>query len=940
MAITRRTFVKSMSAGAAALALEAKLNLLTSGIQNASAATTYSHYVCGMCSGGCKARAKVVDGVVAELQGENASQTSRGRLCVKGLSAIRMYKSPNRVKKPLIRTNPQKGPGVDPGWREASWNEAMALVVDKMKTAIQTHGAKSIVMQMRPSPGDITNRLAVALGTPNDMCHHDTCYTSHDVAWAVTAHAADIAGGWSTYTETTDYTLDDVAGTITRVGGGAIAAHAVVYAVYVGTDGKRYTDFVEFDTDTKSLSQPINRGAKTPAVVSKMTKKSGRNWTHDIARSKYILSFGWDQPGKGKNMMAQDYLYAVNNGAKAVVFDPRLSPTASIADRTGGEWIQIKPGTDLAVMFAMMKVIVGNGIHADDGGNGRWNKSYCGTYSSPAAGVSGFPQFIDHIKTNAFETGAELPVGDGSPADVTAVLAWAEGKSGVAAADIRRIAEEFSTAANWPAYVPGHKRDAGGPNYRNSFEVAHSVILLNTLVGSIDRLGGGIKQRQHSTKDLSWICPAPDIHLSTYERIDHLNRFPIQSKMNKGSQQYIADAILSGDPYPIDVLFVRKYNILSQPDPQKWIEALNQVFVVCCEIQMSEMAQMADVVLPEVVFLEGRGLGKAEYFSLWPQLMVTGGTVPKLYPHTSDATVAGSGPKGWRDILLAAFPKAFGDWVNPETGYAVRESFRLKPGGTYDGTGTFIYDDSRGSSKAYDDEMLKKLGTDIGDGSLASGGWNYIASAANFPEGLYPGPASGESYNLAGGTYPVDPKTFTPSYGTASKPVQMYSQALDAYGYDPLPVWKERRQEKSGSFDLYMVTDHPSPHIHSTTQDADFNNELYDENVLWINPVTAAAKGGIVTGDQVDVEARSTGDLGSGRTIRMKAFVTDRIKPDVICIPHGFGHWSRDFHDYAKKGGNDGEMVPVPPISEILAENTPQPGCRMNDVVVKVTKVV
>ncbi len=933
--------MKGVTAGAALLAMEGRLNLLTSGTESTLADTTHVNYVCKMCSAGCKAQARVVDGVVTEVFGIDASQTARGRVCTKGHSAVRLYKNPRRVTKPLIRTNMSKGPGVDPQWREASWDEAMGVIADRMKTAVADHGGKSIVLAMRPSPGDVTNRLAVSLGTPNDMCHHDTCYTSQDLAWAVTAHGADVAGAWTTYTETTDYTLDDGAGTITRVGGGAIEAGGYAYVMYVGTDGNRYTDFVEFDTDTQDLSAPIDRGAKTPEVRSKPTKKSGRNWTHDIARSKYIVGFGWDMPGKAKNMMAQDFLYAINDGgAKAVLFDPRLSSTAAAAKNAGGEWIKVKPGSDLAIAFAMMKVIIGNGIHTIDGGNGRWNRTYCGTYAAPADGVSGFPELIDHIKTNAFagEDGS-IPggLGDGSPADIDAVCAWAETKSGVLAADIKRIAEEFSTESNWPAYVPSHKRDAAGPNYRNSFELAHSLVILNGLVGSLDRLGGSVKQRQHSTKNLGWLCPAPDVHLPTYERIDHLHRYPIQWKMNKGSFQYIADAILDEEPYPIDVVLFRKYNLLALPDAPKYYEALKRVFVVAVELQMSETAQMADVVLPETFWLEGRGWDKATYFALWPQIMVTEGKMPKLHPNTDDSTVAGAGQKGWRDILMTAFPKAFGEWVNPDTGHTVKDFFRMNVGGgTFDPSGTPIYEDPRGASKAYDDEVLKQLGTDLGDSSLASGGWSYIADQANFADGLYPA-SGGDNFNLVGGTFPVDQKTFAPKYGVTGKPVYLYSPMLEAYGYDPLPVWKERRQEKTGDFDLYMVTDRPPSHIHSTTQDLDYSSEIYDENVLWMNPTTAAAKG-IGNGDTVTVESMSRGSGGAERSYQMRAFVTERLMADVVCIPHGFGHWSRDYADYAKKGQNDGDHIPTVSVTEILSENTPQPGARMTDVVLNVYK--
>ena len=44
---------------------------------------------------------------------------------------LRLY-DPRRVKAPMVRTNPEKGPDVDPGWKEISWDEAMDLVESKL----------------------------------------------------------------------------------------------------------------------------------------------------------------------------------------------------------------------------------------------------------------------------------------------------------------------------------------------------------------------------------------------------------------------------------------------------------------------------------------------------------------------------------------------------------------------------------------------------------------------------------------------------------------------------------------------------------------------------------------------------------------------------------------------------------------------------------------
>ncbi len=44
---------------------------------------------------------------------------------------MRLY-DPQRVKTPLKRTNPKKGPNEDPRWKPISWEEAFEIVVGEL----------------------------------------------------------------------------------------------------------------------------------------------------------------------------------------------------------------------------------------------------------------------------------------------------------------------------------------------------------------------------------------------------------------------------------------------------------------------------------------------------------------------------------------------------------------------------------------------------------------------------------------------------------------------------------------------------------------------------------------------------------------------------------------------------------------------------------------
>lgn len=485
MEISRRTFLKATGATAAAAALSGSSEYLWQMSQAQAAEETHVHNVCGVCSGGCANIVRIIDGVATELSGNPYDQAARGRLCVKGHGGLGYYKNPGRLTKPLKRTNPLKGLDQDPGFVPITWTEALNLMADKMKEAIAEAGPESVAFVMRPKP-DLVKRFMSAIGSPNLITHTTTCYATEEIVWSATVRDADTKTAYSRFVEGADYTL--AGATVTALAAGGLAGKGVTISYTAA--GQRRVQVVKFGA---TLPADIDLGATPDAgtvrICSNPSGLKGRNWTRDIARSSYILSFGFDMPGKAKNMMAQDFLYAVNNGTKAVVFDPRFSKTAAAAVAAGGEWHPIKPGTDLAVLLAMLKYILDNDL---------WNEPYV------AAGTTGFDQLREHF-TN------------GAGKDYTA--AWAEGLSGVPAAVIERVAQEFTNNGTYagagvhtPDWVPcifTHKRDAGGPNYAGSWRVIQTINAINALVGSIDRLGGEVVEKKHSVAGVDYVCPAP-----------------------------------------------------------------------------------------------------------------------------------------------------------------------------------------------------------------------------------------------------------------------------------------------------------------------------------------------------------------------------------------------------------------------------------------------
>ena len=111
--------------------------------------------VCPFCGVGCQLSYKVKDNKIVSVEGRNGP-ANQGRLCVKGRFGFDYAHSPQRLTRPLIR---REGVPKDPellkhldrhsmDWsqtfREASWEEALALAAGGLKRLRDAHGPKSL----------------------------------------------------------------------------------------------------------------------------------------------------------------------------------------------------------------------------------------------------------------------------------------------------------------------------------------------------------------------------------------------------------------------------------------------------------------------------------------------------------------------------------------------------------------------------------------------------------------------------------------------------------------------------------------------------------------------------------------------------------------------------------------------------------------------------
>ena len=91
---------------------------------------------CGYCSVGCGIEIGVKDGKAVASRPHAAHPVNRGKLCPKGLSEHYIIDTENRAKHPLLRKNGKLEP--------VSWNEALAVMVEKFRATQQKYGQQSL----------------------------------------------------------------------------------------------------------------------------------------------------------------------------------------------------------------------------------------------------------------------------------------------------------------------------------------------------------------------------------------------------------------------------------------------------------------------------------------------------------------------------------------------------------------------------------------------------------------------------------------------------------------------------------------------------------------------------------------------------------------------------------------------------------------------------
>ena len=278
----------------------------------------------------------------------------------------------------------------------------------------------------------------------------------------------------------------------------------------------------------------------------------------DIDRTSYFLVFGANpMASNGSLMTVPDFPQRVRDlkarGGKLVVFDPRRTETAKIAT----EHHFVRPGSDAAVLLAMVHVLFEEGLTAP-------------------------PTYADHV-----DRVAEL-VAPFTPER-------AEAASGVPADTIRSLTRDFAAADAAAAY------GRMGLSTQGFGSVCQWAInLLNLLTGNFDR-EGGVLFPEPAVDTVGRRIIGPGHHDVWRSRVRDIPEFagelPAATMREEietsGDGQIRAMVTIAGNP------------VLSTPDGRGLAHAFDRLdFMVAIDIYLNETTRQADVILPPTSALE------------------------------------------------------------------------------------------------------------------------------------------------------------------------------------------------------------------------------------------------------------------------------------------------------------------------------------------------
>lgn len=316
-----------------------------------------------------------------------------------------------------------------------------------------------------------------------------------------------------------------------------------------------------------------------PRAISEGMSYGGMPSFCDYEKTDLMIFWG-KQPAFSCAPALKKIYDARDRGARLVVVDPLHFHLAAHADT----FLQVEPGTDLAMMLGMIHVIVNEGL---------WDRDFVNTYTNDPGLVS----LKSHIN------------GD-NRLGIPYTPEWAESICGVPAVDIAALAREYATTPR-ASITSGH----GLEGRVNVVQTTRALCILRTITGHLDRPGCDLftlkspARNPHFTltekvyPDFDPQGPVFMFHVPPYNPED--SSYPLL--FNGQGLLPTPDVLRTMAEGKIHVAILQGANpIITQPQPDVTTAAMLKVdYIAVIDPYICETAQLtADLVLPAATYLE------------------------------------------------------------------------------------------------------------------------------------------------------------------------------------------------------------------------------------------------------------------------------------------------------------------------------------------------
>ena len=590
------------------------------------------------------------------------------------------------------------------------------------------------------------------------------------------------------------------------------------------------------------------------------------------------------------NPHAQRVIEAKANGAKLIVFDTRLSNTATHADF----WVSPYPGSEAAINLSIANYLIQHNLYNREFVRRWWNWEEYLAIEHPEIETS-FESF-ERVLKSLYES---------------YTFEFASHESGVEAHVLEEIAKIVSTAGtrfsshNWRSAAAGN---SGG------WAVARTLFMLNALLGAVATPGGVFPNAWNKFVPKPIYTPP---HPPRWNELTWPREYPLA--MNELS--FLLPHFLKEGRGKLDVYFTRVYNpVWTNPDGFSWVEALRDEKLINCYVALTptwnETSYFADYILPM-----GHGSERHDLHSY----------------ETHDAQWI-----GFRQPVLRAARERMGvkvsdtRLVNPgevweENEFWLELSWRIDPLGdlgirqfveskkhagerlSVDEYYEYIFENSvpglkeRAAAEGLTPldfmrrygafEISKKVGAiyeetvpaaELEDVRVDSLGRVYTKApkppSTNIVPIASPDPDA-EGRRLVGVKQGDE---ILRGFPTPSGRLEFYSRTLADWGWheESIPVYIRshvHRGNLSEDQSVLISTFRLPVQIHTRSANAKWLDEIAHTNPLWIH-TTHAETLGVRTGDLVRVET----EIGY---FIVRAWVTEGIRPGIVACSHHMGRW-------------------------------------------------